>query len=129
MDMIAEELGIDPVEIRLKNARLSGEQLPNGDNVHNCGLIDCIQKAAEHTEFKQKYDVKRKRHSDNNHIRRGIGMGVSAYFGGSLIYPNSSSVTVKMNDDGTATLLTGALERIRIQHLLISDPGSAAIHM
>jgi 4-hydroxybenzoyl-CoA reductase subunit alpha len=110
MDMIAEELGIDPVEIRLKNARLSGEQLPNGDNVHNCGLIDCIQKAAEHTEFKQKYGVKRKRHSDNNHIRRGIGMGVSAYFGGSLIYPNSSSVTVKMNDDGTATLLTGALD-------------------
>lgn len=38
MDMIAEDLGIDPVEIRLKNARVSGEQLPNGDNVHNCGL-------------------------------------------------------------------------------------------
>jgi len=110
MDMIAEELGIDPVEIRLKNARVSGEQLPNGDNVHNCGLIDCIQKAAKHTEFKQKYGLKRKRHSDNHHIRRGIGMGVSAYFGGSLIYPNSSSVTVKMNDDGTATLLTGAMD-------------------
>ncbi len=110
MDMIAEDLGIDPVEIRLKNARVSGEQLPNGDNVHNCGLIDCIRKAAEHTQFKQTYGLKRKRHSDNNHIRRGIGMGVSAYFGGSLIYPNSSSVTVKMNDDGTATLLTGALD-------------------
>ncbi|MGD9079782.1 MAG: molybdopterin-dependent oxidoreductase, partial [Desulfobacterales bacterium] len=110
MDMIAEDLGIDPVEIRLKNARVSGEQLPNGDNVHNCGLIDCIRKAAEHTQFKQTYGLKRKRHSDNSHIRRGIGMGVSAYFSGSLIYPNSSSVTVKMNDDGTATLLTGALD-------------------
>jgi CO/xanthine dehydrogenase Mo-binding subunit len=110
MDMIAEELGIDPLEIRLRNARVSGEQLPNGDNLHNCGLIDCIGKAAEHTQFKQKYGVKRKGHLDNNHIRRGIGMGVSAYFGGSLIYPNSSSVTVKMNDDGSATLLTGALD-------------------
>jgi 4-hydroxybenzoyl-CoA reductase subunit alpha len=110
MDMIAEELAIDPVEIRLKNARVSGEQLPNGDNVHNCGLIDCIQKAAEHTRFKQTYGVKPKRNKDTNHIRSGIGMGVSAYFGGSLIYPNSSSVTVKMNDDGTATLLTGALD-------------------
>jgi CO/xanthine dehydrogenase Mo-binding subunit len=37
-------------------------------------------------------------------------MGVSSYFGGSLIYPNSSSVVVKMNDDGSATLLTGALD-------------------
>jgi CO/xanthine dehydrogenase Mo-binding subunit len=110
MDMIAAELGIDPVEIRLKNARVSGEQLPNGDNVHNCGLIDCIQKAAEYTRFKQKYGVKRKHDLADHHIRRGIGMGVSAYFGGSLIYPNSSSVTVKMNDDGTATLLTGALD-------------------
>ena len=110
MDMIAEELGIDPVELRLKNARVSGEQLPNGDNLHNCGLIECIRDAAEHTQFKQKYGVKRKRHIDNDPIRRGIGMGVSAYFGGSLIYPNSSSVTVKMNDDGTATLLTGALD-------------------
>jgi CO/xanthine dehydrogenase Mo-binding subunit len=110
MDMIAEELGIDPVELRLKNARVSGEQLPNGDNLHNCGLIECIRDAAEHTQFKQKYGVKRKRHIDNDPIRRGIGMGVSAYFGGSLIYPNSSSATVKMNDDGTATLLTGALD-------------------
>ena len=110
MDMLAEELGIDPVEMRLKNARVSGEQLPNGDNVHNCGLTDCIQKAAEHTHFKQKYGIKHKRDLTDHHIRTGIGMGVSAYFGGSLIYPNSSSVTVKMNDDGTATLLTGALD-------------------
>ena len=35
---------------------------------------------------------------------------MSAYFGGSLIYPNSSSVVVKMNDDGSLTLLTGALD-------------------
>jgi CO/xanthine dehydrogenase Mo-binding subunit len=37
-------------------------------------------------------------------------MGVSAYFGGSLIYPNSSSAVVKLNDDGSVTLLTGALD-------------------
>ncbi len=110
LDTIAEELGIDPVEIRLKNARKPGEQLPNGDNVHNCGLSECIKKAAEHTEFKKKYGVDRKAARSDVPMRRGIGMGVSSYFGGSLIYPNSSSVAVKMNDDGTATLLTGALD-------------------
>ncbi|MBW2207748.1 MAG: molybdopterin-dependent oxidoreductase [Deltaproteobacteria bacterium] len=110
LDMIAEELGIDPIEIRLKNARDAGERLPNGDNVHNCGLKDCIKNAAEYTQFKGKYGVGRKAASSNDPIRRGIGMGVSSYFGGSLIYPNSSSATVKMNDDGTATLLTGALD-------------------
>lgn len=34
--------------------------------------------------------------------------GVSAYFTGTLIYPNSSAAIVSFNDDGTAVLLTGA---------------------
>jgi CO/xanthine dehydrogenase Mo-binding subunit len=110
LDIIAEELGIDPIEIRLKNARESGEQLPNGDNVHNCGMKACIQDAAEHTQFKEKYGTGRRAASSNGQIRKGIGIGVSSYMSGSLIYPNSSSVSVKMNEDGTATLLTGALD-------------------
>ncbi|MBW2369102.1 MAG: molybdopterin-dependent oxidoreductase [Deltaproteobacteria bacterium] len=122
LDMIAEELGMDPIAIRLINARESGEelpngdnresgeQLPNGDNVHHCGLKDSIIKAAEHTRFAEKFGRSRKGGSAAGHIRRGIGIGVSAYFGGSLIYPNSSSVQVKMNEDGSATLLTGSLD-------------------
>ena len=110
LDMIAQELGIDPVEIRLRNARLPGEQLPNGDNVHNCGLKECLEKTAEHTSFREIYGRKTSVSSSDSGMRRGIGMGVSSYFGGSLIYPNSSSVVVKMNDDGTVTMLTGALD-------------------
>jgi len=110
LDMIAEKLGIDPLEIRLKNARQAGEILPNGDNVYNCGLTECIEKAAEHTEFKKKYGQARSASPSMGSIRHGIGIGVSAYITGSLIYPNSSSTVIKMNDDGTVTLLTGALD-------------------
>lgn len=110
LDMIAEELGLDPIEIRLKNARKPGEELPNRDNVHNFGLHECIQKVAEHTQFKEKYGRDRKAPPSDGPIRRGIGIGVSAYMGGTLIYPNTSSVVVKLNDDGTATLLTGSLD-------------------
>lgn len=109
LDMIAEELGIDPIEIRMKNARRSGEQLPNGDNVHNCGLRDCIQLIDKHTSVREKYGQTRSTGSSDR-MRRGIGIGVSSYFGGSLIYPNSSSVVVKMNDDGSVALLTGAMD-------------------
>jgi 4-hydroxybenzoyl-CoA reductase subunit alpha len=107
LDVIAEELGIDPVEIRLRNARQPGEELPNGDNVHNCGLSECIRKAAEETGFRERYGQGRK---SGGRYRRGIGIGVSAYFGGSLVYPNSSSAVVKLNDDGSLTLLTGAID-------------------
>jgi 4-hydroxybenzoyl-CoA reductase alpha subunit len=108
MDMIAEELKMDPVEIRLKNARHKGEILPNGDSVKNCGLMECIQKAAETTGFKVKYG--RNKSLEGQQIRKGIGMGTSSYFSGSLIYPNASAAIVKLNDDGTVSLLTGALD-------------------
>ncbi len=108
LDMIAAELGISPIDIRLKNARVSGEMLPNGDNVHNCGLKDCILDIAKHTDFKEK--IESRRTEKKGRYRKGIGIGVSAYFGGSLIYPNSSSVIVKMNDDGSVSLLTGSLD-------------------
>ncbi len=110
LDAIAEELGIDPVEIRLRNARNPGEELPNRDNVHNCGLVECIRLAAEQTNFRERYGAGRKEGGQPGRYRRGIGLGVSAYFGGSLIYPNSSSVVVKLNDDGSLTLLTGAID-------------------
>jgi CO/xanthine dehydrogenase Mo-binding subunit len=107
LDWIAEHLGIDPVTIRLRNARKPWEELPNGDNMHESGLIDCIKVAAEKSDFLNKYGRGRKA---TGTIRRGIGMGVSGYFGGSLINPNSSGVIVKMNDDGTPTVLTGGID-------------------
>jgi 4-hydroxybenzoyl-CoA reductase alpha subunit len=108
MDMIAEELGIDPVEIRVKNARQKGDLLPNGDSVRDCGLIECIQKAAEATRFRAKFGRRKTEPSDR--VARGIGMGISSYFSGSLVYPNTSAAIVKLNDDGTVSLMTGALD-------------------
>jgi len=108
LDMIAEELGLNPIDIRIKNSRNSGEMLPNGDNVHNCGLKDCLRDIAKHTDFTAKFEAKRNR--KEKRYQKGIGIGVSSYFGGSLIYPNNSSALVKMNDDGSVTLLTGSLD-------------------
>jgi 4-hydroxybenzoyl-CoA reductase subunit alpha len=76
MDTIAEELGIDPVEIRLKNARQKGDVLPNEDSVRNCGLVECIERVAEATRFKERYG--KRKAQEGQRIRRGIGMGVSS---------------------------------------------------
>ena len=109
-DMIAETLGIDPLEFRLRNAREPGELLPNGDSVKNFGLRDCLLKSAERTAFRDKYQAARTGRECDNKIKRGIGIGTTSYFGGSLIYPNSSTVIVRLNDDGSASLVTGALD-------------------
>ena len=109
-DMIAEELGLDPIEFRLRNARKPGEMLPNGDSVKNFGLSECITRVADRTDFKNKYEAARRERETASKIKRGIGIGSTAYFGGSLIYPNSSSVIVKLNDDASVSLMTGALD-------------------
>jgi len=109
LDMIAEAIGIDPITIRLRNAREPGEQLPNGDNTHRGGLIECIRVAAARSGFAEKYGRDRTAPPKST-IRRGIAIGVSSYMGGTLIYPNGSAVIVKMNDDGSAIVLTGAID-------------------
>ncbi len=110
LDMIAEELGIDPIAIRLANAREPYEDLPNNDNVHQAGLIDCIKMAAEKSDYLTKFGKNRNGAKHDGPIRKGIGMGVTSYMGGTLIYPNGSGVIVKMNDDGSAVVLTGAID-------------------
>jgi CO/xanthine dehydrogenase Mo-binding subunit len=109
IDMIAEALGIDPITIRLRNARGPGEKLPNGDDTHRGDLRECIRVAAEKSGLLEKFGRDR-RTPPKGTIRRGIGIGVSAYMGGTLIYPNGSGVIVKMNDDGSAIVLTGAID-------------------
>jgi CO/xanthine dehydrogenase Mo-binding subunit len=109
-DMIAEELGIDPIEFRLRNARKTGEMLPNGDSVKNFGLSECITRVSNQTDFKNKFVAARQNAGTASKIKRGIGIGTTAYFGGSLIYPNSSSVIVTLNDDASVSLMTGALD-------------------
>ena len=52
LDMIAEELGIDPVEIRLRNAIKNPKpgkiyETINKLHVATCGVEECIEKAAE----------------------------------------------------------------------------------
>ncbi|MBT7953852.1 MAG: molybdopterin-dependent oxidoreductase [Rhodospirillaceae bacterium] len=110
LDTIAEEIGVSPIDIRLRNARVADEELPNKDNTHQAGLQDCIKIAAEKTDLVARYGRDRKSPPKDSPIRRGIGIGISAYMSGTLIYPNGSGVIVKMNDDGSAVVLTGAID-------------------
>ncbi|MBI5119986.1 MAG: molybdopterin-dependent oxidoreductase [Rhodospirillales bacterium] len=110
LDMIADHLGIDPVTIRLRNARGPWEELPNKDNTHEAGLLDCIKEVAAKSDYLNKWRHGRQQPDPTSTIRRGIGMGVTTYMSGTLIYPNGSGVIVKLNDDGSVIVLTGALD-------------------
>jgi 4-hydroxybenzoyl-CoA reductase subunit alpha len=103
LDMIAEELGIDPVEIRLKNARQRGDVLPDRTEVISCGLSECIQKTVESSSWQEK----RSKLPPNRGIGIGCTHGQTAQNTGPL---SSSAAFIKFNEDGKVNLLTGAID-------------------
>jgi 4-hydroxybenzoyl-CoA reductase alpha subunit len=102
MDIIAEGLGIDPAELRLKNANLPGEINPAGNRITSCALKECIEKVVYESGWKEKRNKPR----DN----RGIGIACLIHTGGgAALYGkgNFSGAIVRLNEDGTFNLMTG----------------------
>lgn len=101
MDMIAEDLKIDPAEIRLKNARYPGDVMPNKGWISSCALTECIQKASEMMSWKDRWE--------NMPEDRGIGMACWSYVSAAKhLAHDSTAAIIKVFVDGTATLITGA---------------------
>ncbi len=53
MDMMAKELGLDPLEVRLKNAVVEGDPLPSGQPYPRIGLIECLEAISESEVWKR----------------------------------------------------------------------------
>jgi 4-hydroxybenzoyl-CoA reductase subunit alpha len=108
LHMIAEELGLDPMEVMLRNARDPGEVIPSiGDTLHTCGTKECIAGAAQVSDWKAKRADETRNASTK---KRGIGMSTCAMFSGGAFYPFASAAIIRLEDDGTATLFTGAVD-------------------
>jgi 4-hydroxybenzoyl-CoA reductase subunit alpha len=52
LDRAAHDLGIDPIEIRRKNAMTSGYEAPGQYKVGSCGLLECIDKVEKRIKEK-----------------------------------------------------------------------------
>lgn len=103
MDLMAKGLGMDPVEVRLKNGLRSGEVTATQSKITSCGLKETIQTAAERTGFKKRWASTQK--------FKGIGMGcVAIMCGFPMGFRSGSSCYVKINDDGQVTLVTGLVD-------------------
>ncbi len=106
LDEAAERLGMDPVELKLKNAVREGDISPSGHPLVGHGLEDCIRRGAAEVDWPA---LRRRAREQAGTLRRGWGMGCEMH--GSSAYPGikeQGNAIVKMNEDGTAVLLTGA---------------------
>ena len=112
MDKLADAIGMDPLEFRLKNAQDPGEVTPQGMHFTTCGLKDCLRTAAQHSDYQAKRRANAANWNAPGRYKRGVGMASMLHVGGGAkIYPSDGCGTIlKIDDFGTVTLITGASE-------------------
>jgi len=104
MDMIAEKLEMDPIELRLKNANRADEKTANAVQITSCGLSETLEAAKKASNWSEKMKTKKK--------YRGLGVASMIYTGGGSRGSgfNYSGATIKMDAAGTIFLHTGATD-------------------
>jgi len=112
MDIIAEKLGMDPIDLRLKNHIKTGDTFYGQGpdvicEVKSCGTEELLREAAVRIGWEQRKDHE----TDTPWIKRGIGMARGYHTSGSGSAKPSNFIMdytgaiVKMNEDGTAVLI------------------------
>ncbi len=106
LDIIAEALGIDPVDLRLKNHRSRGEIDPvfNAE-IRSDGMRECLLKGAERIGWTEK----RRNRAQRGTKRRGVGVSCLSHGTGAAgALPDPASAIVIINADGSVNLVTAA---------------------
>ncbi len=96
MDEMAKELGLDPVEFRLRNAVDEGDPMPNGRPWARMGLRKVLETLRDHPSWRDRVSSE------------GIGYGVAV--GGWPGGVESASACVRANLDGTFQVVMGAVD-------------------
>ena len=104
LDMIADRLGIDKLEIRLKNCHRPGEVTACGWRISSTGFEECLRKAAQRIGWEEK-----KKHPVRG---RGIGIAGMMHVSGAKVYTDGdfSSAQVNLFEDGSAAVFSGTTD-------------------
>jgi len=96
INILAQQLKIDPVELRLRNAAQTGDPMPNGRPWPKLGLRQVLEALRDHPKYK------------NHASADGIGYGVAV--GGWPGGVESAAACVRANTDGTFQVIVGAVD-------------------
>jgi len=97
LDMIAERVQMDPLELRLKNILREGDVNAIDDVVHSIGLEECLQQVAHEIGWGKARE-------------KNVGRGLAVIAKSPTTHSSISSAYVQFNEDGSAQVLVGASE-------------------
>ena len=103
LDIIADRIGVDPAEIRIKNSIHAGAPHPAGFIINTCGFSESVRKAADAIGWREK--------RGKLPPGKGVGLaGASFPSGVSNMSHISSGAVVQLGRDGAVNVLTGAAD-------------------
>jgi len=106
MDLIAGDLDMDPLELRLKNGLETGDTTISGFHIFSSGFRETVRRVR---------GVRGHKGVKDGHVLAGWGLGCSGFPCGTgrRAHPGNdaySGATVVAHEDGSVTLLTGAAD-------------------
>ena len=129
IDEICEELGLDPVEFRLKNAYQKGDPHPFNPNwsLNSYGYAEALEQGAERIGWNQRKPAG----SSPGVKKRGIGVGTQGiWVSGCMGFPDileHTGAIIKLNPDGTADLASGTVDLGAGQNVALCQIAAAEI--
>jgi xanthine dehydrogenase molybdenum-binding subunit len=101
LDMLARKLEMDPLELRLKNAVVEGERNPSDVPYPRIGLVQTLEAIKGHPAWTEPVPA-----ASRPGWVRGRGLACGLWGGG----VGTSTAHVNINEDGSATVVTGAVD-------------------
>jgi aldehyde oxidoreductase len=106
LDILAERLGIDPLEMRAKNGYVGGDTTITGQKLENdIGFDKCLGLMRLH--YSNALENAKKYSTDA--VKRGVGLGC-VLFGSGVAYPDRSEAWAELLPDGRLQIWIGAAD-------------------
>jgi putative selenate reductase molybdopterin-binding subunit len=121
MEFIAQEMGLDPLEFRLKNSLRAGEihpfsvawsegREPVPEMIQTNALVECVEKGKKAIGWDEKLsDPDWRSVPEKPYLKRGLGVALVMQ-GTAIPYLDMGGASLKLNDDGSFNLLVGATD-------------------
>jgi CO/xanthine dehydrogenase Mo-binding subunit len=97
LDELAAKLGLDPVEMRLKNAFVEGDLSVSGNPIPTIGAVEVLERIRQHPLWDRRGSVPE---------GEGIGLALGYWPGGN----EPAAAVCRVNADGSMTVVTAAAD-------------------
>lgn len=104
LDQVAEQLGLDPIEIRRRNFQGQNTRTVNGQRITSNGFLECLELVERASSWRER--------RGKLPFGKGLGVAGSMYISGTNypVYPNDmpqAGIQLKVDRSGAVTVFTG----------------------